>query len=330
MSKKDRLKSVLAGRKADRIPYSVWFHSTLIDFDPKKLAEIQYSLYKEMDFDFVKLMPNGLYSTIDWGNKIKMFDDGVRIAEVETFAVQSPSDWAELGHIDPGKGAFGQANEALRIIKDMADGEIVVLQTVFSPLTTAIKMARPVLKEHMRTNADKVHQGLGVIADVTAEFVRQAIDAGADGLFFATQLATTEMTTTTEYEEFGVPYDQKVLAAAQDAWFNILHLHGNNPMVELGEKYDVHVLNWHDKRVGPSLAEYRGSTKRCLMGGLNEEGPLYRGPDSAIRDEVFKAVKDAGECPLILTPGCVTPPDIPLENIHAVRKALEEACGTGK
>src|SRR5438270_6340876 len=38
--------------------------------------------------------------------------------------------------------------------------------------------------------------------------------AGVDGIFFATQMATTDLLTREEYEEFGRPYDLQVLEAA--------------------------------------------------------------------------------------------------------------------
>ena len=76
-------------------------------------------------------------------------------------------------------------------------------------------------------------------------------------------------------------------------------------MVELGEKYDVHVLNWHDKALD-RLWQSRGSTKRCLMGGLNEEGPLYRGPTRLLEMRFSRRLRMPASA-LILTPGCVTP-----------------------
>jgi len=62
-----------------------------------------------------------------------------------------------------------------------------------------------------------VRAGLEAIAETTRRFVTECLAAGADGIFFATQMARPGLTTPEEYEEFGRPYDLEVLSAARGA-----------------------------------------------------------------------------------------------------------------
>lgn len=106
---------------------------------------------------------------------------------------------------------------------------------------------------------------------------------GADGIFFASQLGTYDKMSVAEYEEFGRPYDLRVLEAAQDMWFNIMHMHGNAPMFELLSQYPVQALNWHDQLVDISLADGRRMSDKLLIGGVEELKVLAEADDEQLK-----------------------------------------------
>ena len=67
MTREDRIRAALAGGEVDRLPCSVWMHLSEVDQDPRSLAEEMVSQNEKYDFDFIKMMPFGAYSTQDWG-----------------------------------------------------------------------------------------------------------------------------------------------------------------------------------------------------------------------------------------------------------------------
>lgn len=101
-----------------------------------------------------------------------------------------PEEWWRLLPLDPHAGALARELEAVRLVAHGLAGSRPLLMTIFSPLTLAYKLAGEQVAEHLRGHPAAVHGGLEIIARTTADFARAALEAGADGLFFATQLAS--------------------------------------------------------------------------------------------------------------------------------------------
>lgn len=81
------------------------------------------------------------------------------------------------------------------------------------------------------------------ITETTCNLVREVLKTGADGIFFASQMSCYDTMTDKEYLEFGKPYDLKVLEAASEGWFNVLHAHGENQMSDgRNEAHGYHEL----------------------------------------------------------------------------------------
>src|SRR5205814_7027754 len=141
--------------------------------------------------------------------------------------------------------------------------------------------------------------GLDAIAEDSVRFVRAAVEAGADGVFFATQAATHDLLTEDEHRQLGVRYDLRVLEATRERTpLVVLHAHGSSLIYDQLLAYPVPALNWHDRAVGPSIAEMRHRFNGLLMGGLDEWGALADGPPRSIRAQAEDAIRQAGDQPL--------------------------------
>ena len=145
---------------------------------------------------------------------------------------------------------------------------------------------------------------------------------GADGIFFASQLGTYDKMSVAEYEEFGRPYDLKVLEAAKDMWFNIMHMHGNAPMFELMEKYPVQAINWHDQLVDISLADGRRMSDKLLIGGVEELKVLAEADQEQLRAHLKSSLDQVPDGRLILAPGCCVPLYVPEDRLASAQEAL--------
>ncbi|MGD8564174.1 MAG: uroporphyrinogen decarboxylase family protein [Desulfarculaceae bacterium] len=324
MSKSERVRAALSIEEPDRIPISIWLHYPHKDQDPRGLAEYQVEAMRQFDYDFIKLMPFGLYTVQDWGCQIKIFCTPHEPAVVEKYGVQCLEDWESLEELSADYGTWGKQLQLARHVGKLLQGEAPFIQTIFSPLTTARKLAGDRIFKDLKEATDILHQALGVITATTINFVKANIEAGVSGFFFATQCACTDLMTSEEHNEFGKKYDLEVFDSFVDAtFFNVLHLHGDNVMFQDLLDYPANCLNWHDRWVQPSLGQARKMTAKCLMGGINEKEVLAKETPQIISRHVEEAVRDAGKKGLILGPGCVADPKTPATNYYAARLSAE-------
>lgn len=320
-----RIEAAIAGHQTDRVPVSLWRHFPLDDQDPGRLAALTMEWQRAWDFDLVKFMPSGTYSVEDWGAK-SVFEGAANGARaISDPGVKRAEDWRRLPRLDPRKGVLGAQNEALARAAKELRGSAPILQTVFSPLTAARKLAGEPLLEHLRSDSDAVEAGLRIITDTTIDFALAALEGGAHGLFFATQLATTDVLTVAEYQRFGVRFDLEVFKALEKKTrVNMLHVHGENIMFDLLAGYPVEMINWHDRLTAPSLKIALNKFKGAVVGGVEERELLVSGGEQALRAQVRDAIEQTGGRRLVVGPGCVAAIAAPEENIRLI---IDEARG---
>lgn len=306
MNKHERVRAALRGEPVDRLPYAFWTHFPLTDLDPDELSAATIDFVRDLDLDFVKTMPNGQFCTEDWG-AVSDFSEVARggVAKVVKTAVSAPQDWLKIGVPDVTKGAFGRELLHLEKVCSALSGEHPILATAFSPLTIAQKLAGSVYREHLASHPEWVAQGLANIAATMADFVGAALDIGCCGIFFATQESSTRCVDEDTYRRFGVPHDQRVLAAARKGWFNVIHMHGEDVMFDLLRDYPVTALNWHIGETEPRLADYAAVPgRKPVVGGLRRMA-LTEGDMAAVRADIADAVAATRGRGLLLGPACV-------------------------
>ena len=306
MSHRERIEKALAFEETDRLPFGFWWHFPNQDRAPRRLAQLSLELQRKLDLDFIKFSPYGLFSVVDWGVVLDI--PGGKLPPVQAeYPVKKPEDWRSLRRFRGTEGEYLVVLEAQRIALSEMRQHVPLIQTVFSPLTTALKLAGPEkLLAHLRDVPAAVHAGLAIIAETTRRFAIEALTRGADGLFFASQTANEGYLTRAEYAEFAKKYDLAVLEAAKGrSWFNILHIHGEKGMFDAVLDYPVQAINYHDREGGPSLAEMRKETKKCLVGGIGHTTTLVRGTPADVDAQVRDAWEQVNRRGLILGPGCV-------------------------
>ncbi len=320
----ERIEAILGGKEIDRPCISLWKHFPVTDRIPHKFVEKTVSFQKTYDWDFVKLCYNGLFSIEDGGSVIKWPEKEDEVGVVSDFYIKEEKDWGSLKHSSVNEGALAREIGITKEIVKQLKGEVPVIGTVFSPLTTAIKMSDDVLFDHLRGNSQNLNKALHIITETTIKFVKELLKVGVDGIFFASQLATTDRLTVEEYNNYGRRFDLPILEAVQDkTWFNMLHLHGGEPMFDELEDYPVQALNWHDRKVSIDLATGRKKTDKVLIGGIDEHGILAKGTEKELEEHVRDAVNQVGDNKLILGPGCVVPLHIPDEKFVTLKKIVE-------
>ena len=323
MSKRDRLAAAIRGEETDRPLVALWRHFPTDDLDPEQLALSALAVQTQYDWDFVKLTPTSSYSVEDWGCRVAYRGHPEGTSEYIARPIEAPAGWARLEPLDPQAGALGQQLGCIRRARELAGPDIPLIETVFSPLAQAKNLIGGGLEiVHLRRHRVEIQHALDVIAETTARFVQAAIAAGADGIFYAMQRAAADSLSEAEYREVARPLDLRILEAARDASFNLLHLHGPHTYFDLVADYPAHALNWHDRDTGPSLAEGARRFPGLVVGGLSQRDMIEGSPHS-VRTLAREAIESLGGRRLCLSTGCVMQTVTPWGNIRALRAAVD-------
>jgi uroporphyrinogen decarboxylase len=324
MSKRGRLEATIRGEATDRPPVALWRHFPGDDQDPAELAASTVAFQRAYDFDFIKVTPASSFCVRDWGVEDYWVGNEEGTREYQHHPVRTPEHWYALQRLDAEQGGLGAQLRCLELIREAVGDEVPYIQTVFNPLSQAKNLVgRKNLVAHLRENPVAVRTGLETITATTVHFIEAARKRGIAGIFLAVQHASYELLCEREYEEFGMPFDRRLLEAAEGLWLNVLHLHGNRVMFDLLADYPVQAINWHDRETPPNLREGKARIKGAVLGGLRQWETMLRGTPDGVHEEAQDAIRQAGGQRFILGTGCVTPITAPWSNLRAAREAVE-------
>lgn len=319
VDRRERIRSLLAGEAVRPVPHAFWRHFPADDRDPATFAAATAAFYRRYGVDLIKLMPTGMYSVVDYGVEIRPSEDELGTTLYASGPVHGPADWARLPTASPERGMLAEQVDVVRRVRSEVGPDVPIVQTVFSPLTMAWKIAGGDLGTTVLADETAASVALGRLADDVIAFGRACVDAGADGFFFATQMANADGPGRDAYERLGVPYDLRILDALRaSTTLQILHLHGPRPYFDLADRYPVDVVNWEDRETPPGLSEALSLTSRCLLGGVDRHGLPVGGSPAEIAAQVRDAIDQTGGGRLIVGAGCVLPISARPENLEAI------------
>lgn len=306
MNKRQRLETAINGGKPDRVPVSIYQHSTVHQRGAREFADWTLQFHKAYDPDYVKVMYDELYDT-----------------PVNYQFATGPEVWDLLEPLDPHKAAFGRCLESLKIVRDSIPEDTPVIATVFTPLHIAIRLAWHRIVDDLRTDTIRTQRGLRTIAENLVAFVHAARrEAGIDGFFLGAFGAESAWLSRQEYEIFEQPLDLMLLQAMNGMPFVIVHAHGEQgSYTDLFRNYPCHAISWEDRLAGPSLTEMRSLTAKCLVGGVDHLLAQRSSSPDAIYVQACDAIAATGGRGFILAPGCTFLEHTPPENMHALRRA---------
>jgi uroporphyrinogen decarboxylase len=324
LSHRSRLEACLSQGTPDRAPVALWRHFPVDDQTPEGLARAVLQFQEIYDFDFVKVTPASSYCLKDWGVKDVWNGNSEGTRDYTNVVIHHPDDWSTLPLLDPRSGTYGDQIKCLRLIHAALNNNTPLIQTIFSPLAQAKHLCGPdELLRQIHSAPEQLHSGLEVITETTIRFIQECARTGIDGIYYAVQHAQQSLLTQAVYAAFGTPYDIRILAAANDLWFNVLHLHGKDVYFDLLAGYPVQVINWHDRETSYSLHEGLKHTQSIISGGLRQWQTLALGTTEDVTRESQDALEQTGGIRFILGTGCVLPIIAPHGNILACRQAVE-------
>jgi uroporphyrinogen decarboxylase len=203
---------------------------------------------------------------------------------------------------------------------------VPLIETVFTPLAVLGEMVETPeeLRAHLDSHPDLVRGALEAVTATFEPFVRELLHAGADGIYFATvDWASADLLTPAQYRAWARPFDLRVLAAAADAPFNVLHVCKRRNLLFEFADYPVAACSWATTDpTNPTLGGALGRLRAAVLGGISQEGALQADGAGAVLAEYAAALAGTAGRRWLAAPGCSIPPTTPAENLHALRDAV--------
>jgi len=328
-SHRERIEMILAGEKPDRFAASFWRHFFHMEHHAEGTAEAMIGFQKQFDWDFVKINPRADYHTEGWGLVQNWSHDEFKKHAKTVFPITGIEDWDKITVLSPTAPVLAEHLKVVSMIRRGLGKEVPILMTVFTPLAIAGRLVRnrETLVDHLRTDPKRIHRALEAITETFRTYASEIRNAGADGLFYATtQWAAKGLITWDEYQEFGVPYDLKVLEGADTDALNLFHIcERENYLTELaGIDYHSRLYNWDsdDPTNVPLDKAYDLLPGKALVGGVDHNGWLRHSSPIEIVHQIKKIKAAHDPQRLILGPGCAVPPEVKPDNYRAIRENL--------
>jgi uroporphyrinogen decarboxylase len=321
MNHVQRIACVLAGRVPDRPPVSFWHHFAPDQYSGRAAVEAHLDHLHAFDLDFLKVMNDNGYP---------------HPGHLETAA-----DLASLQECRGDEDEFARQLDLLAELKSQLHGQVLLTTTIFNSWSVLRNLIRPP-KVHRPPNLDAgatdepsaqirawaaqdpqaAHGALRRIGASLANFARRCLGAGADGVFLSVRddwVRGGDTGSDGLYQQMVRPTDLAILHAAEGGVFNLLHVCGRAVDFRSFAGYPVHAVNWADRAAGPSIAQVRDWLQPVLCAGVDNLTALPDGTPQDCAQQVADALRQAGDRPIILAPGCTyDPARVPRENLQAV------------
>jgi len=326
-SHRERIEMIMRGDEPDRFAASVWRHFYHKETTAGDLAEAMLDFQDKFDWDFMKINPRASYHVEDWGNRLRWSQNEFRKHLKLEFGVKNIHDWDRIEPLPMSHPVLAEHLEMIRLISKKADPELPLLMTIFNPLGIARYLVgdTETLKEHIDRDPGRIIGALGNITETYINFSVECLNAGADGIFYATlEWASSDNMPYDDYMKFGRPFDLRILDAVREAKFNMLHVcHTNNYLEKLSD-YPVRLINWDSSHpTNPNIDrafEFFGD--KTVVAGLDDKGWLWHSRPDEVAHEVGKLKERYTGKRFIFGPSCAVDPELPYENLHALRRAL--------
>lgn len=324
MNKYERIHAAIHKQPVDRAPIALWRHFPGDDLDSEKLAQRVVDFQKQYDFDFVKVTPAASYVAEMYGGELRDAGnrEGTRVHVRRV--INDWRDWRKIEPIAVDHPVVLRERDAIRCIRAALGKDVPVMQTIFSPLSCARTLAGDRLIQDMREHPGEVMHALQHLGTTMERFAHASIEAGADCMFLATQVASRDVLTAEESRAFGQSYNLTLINHLHGHIdFMLLHVHGENIYYEHLFKYPVQIVNWHDRKTAPTLQKGKELFHGAVAGGIEEWNVLADGTPEQVTAQVQDAIQQTAGLGLIVAAGCVISTDTPEKNIRAARDAVE-------
>ena len=303
-NKRDLVLSILDMSKANQYVPAAFFMHFGRDYNFGQAAVDRHLAYfKATDMDFVKIQ----------------YELGMSRIELKT-----PSDWENVPVYQ--KEFFEPVLSIISGVVKEAKSEALIIPTVYSPLMCAGQIAggRKNLLQQIEENPDAVLKAMHKVTESVMNYMKAAIESGADGFYLSTQGMEINGLPAEEFDKFVRPFDLEVMTHAdKNCVFNILHIcdyEGKYEGLSAYTAYPGKVVNTPIALADGtpvSTKDMAALFKRPIMGGLNRLAEIANGTTEELHVAVEKALKEA-PANFILGADCTIPNTTNWETLRSI------------
>lgn len=293
---------------------SLWRHFYDREKTADDLTQSMIAWQEKWNWEFVKINPAACYHVLDWGAEYQFSKDPLQEQKLIHPVVSNDEDICRIGRLNVHEGALGDQLQVIRNLRAHFGAELPIVETVFSPIEIAHRLmqSREDLLRIREKNPRALHQLLNTIMEVYQEFTLAALEAGADGIFFATKWANEDLMSWPDYEEFGKRYELPIVESlAQKDALLILHVCGPRTYLQKMLDYPVQIISYDFLAAGvPDPAQIAQTTGKFVMGGVDQDHLRSDFSEVVQRSLQYKRIPN-----WIVAPSCVLPVTTPDEVI---------------
>lgn len=333
MNSYERVMNRFEGKPVDRLPnfslvmmfaakqLGVSFGEYVSDY--RLLVDGAFLCYEKFGFDMVCAISDPMREAEGLGAKVVIPEDGVPNSPVKR--IQKLSDIDTLRVVDPASSwRMNDRLEAIRLMKQRAGHDIPVVGWIEGALAESCDLMN--MQEFFMNLLDEpeaMEQLMDICMEQNLWFAREQVKAGADIIGLGD--AASSLIGHALYEEFALPYQQKMIRAIHDMGAKVkLHICGNvNSVLDLIAQTGTDMIDLDFMVDMDRAAEILPET--CsICGNFNPVTVMYQGTPAFVKEEVrrCKQVRDRNRN--FIAPGCEIPRDTPLENMIALKETIEE------
>lgn len=333
MNSYERVMNRLEGKPVDRLPNTsivmmlaakeagCTYGEYVSDYH--KLVEGNLICHEKYGIDLLSVVSDPMREASGLGTDVVIREEGVPYAREKR--IRKLSDIDSLKVVDPGSNwRMNDRLEGVRLLRKNAGKDLPVCGWIEGALAESCDLMN---MEWFFVNLLEEPEAMTHLMDICMEqnllFAREQIKAGADIIGLgdaASSLIGYEL-----YEEFALPYQQKMIQAIHNMGAKVkLHICGNvTKVLELIGKTGTDMLDI-DQMVDLEYAANILPKSCCISGNIDPVSVMYNGTPKLIKQEVERCRKIGNQNWNFIAPGCEIPRDTPAENLIALQKAIEE------
>ncbi len=333
MNSYERVMNRFAGKPVDRLPnlgLVMMFAAKQVGVsfgeycaDHRHLVDAAFLCHEKFGFDMVCAISDPMREAEGFGAKVLLPDDGVPYSPVKR--LQTIDDIETLKVIDPDSGRrMHDRLEAVRKMKAKAGKDIPVVGWVEGALAECCDLMH---MQEVFINLLDEPEAMEELIDICTRqgilFAKAQVEAGADIIGIGD--AATSLIGPDLYEEFVLPYQQKMIKAVHDAGAKVkLHICGNiNPVMHLVAQTGADMVDM-DFMVDMDRAAGILPKDCCICGNFDPVTVMYQGSPEQVKEATRRCMALSLKNNNFIAPGCEIPKDTPEENVIAMKEAIEE------
>lgn len=336
MTSKQRVQAVLDFQKPDTIPIfpKIAFSNVVacpdmrvIDYmtDPECMARACITACETFGWDAVALHTDIGSEGMALGSKYHRPEHSP--AELQKHLLSSIEEYEAVKVPDPlTTEPMKTVIKATELVSQRIGDRVYVTAWTNGPLNVASQVLHlDELLVALIYDPETVHELLKRCTEVAIAYARQLVAAGAQAVSFGHAVASSNVISRAHYEEFALPYEQKLIAAIHaESARAITHICGNTlPIVDLIGQNGSDIIDFDHVCDIAKLREKVGVAK--VFRGNISPTDLARATPEQIRQQVkdlMEAARPGG--PFLLGSGCEVTLNTPPENLHAFVQAGRE------